>query len=199
VAAHLVALVSQFGYLAIFLGVGIESLGVPVPGETSLVIGAAVAGQGHLSPWGVGLAGMAGAVLGDNTGYWIGRRWGQRLFTVPGIRRLYSPERFATAETFFERRGWLAVFLGRFVALLRIFAGPLAGIHRMPWPRFLIANAAGAALWVGAVTAVGLVVGSNLDRAIRIVSRVGYAGLAVVALIVLAIVVRRVRRGRSHP
>lgn len=194
----LVTLVSQFGYLAVFLGVGIESLGIPVPGETSLVIGAVVAEQGHLSPWGVALAGLAGAVLGDNTGYWIGRRWGQRLFAAPAIRRVYSPARFAMAEAFFERRGWVAVFFGRFVALLRIFAGPLAGTHRMPWPRFAIANAAGAVVWVGAVTAVGLVVGSNLGRAIRIVSRAGYVGLALAALVVLVLVVRRVRRSRRE-
>lgn len=194
----LIALVSQFGYLAIFLGVGIESLGIPVPGETSLVIGAVVAAQGHLSPGGVALAGLAGAVLGDNTGYWIGRRWGQRVFAAPGIRRVYSPSRFARAERFFERRGWVAVFLGRFVALLRIFAGPLAGTHRMPWPRFVMANAAGAVVWVGAVTAVGLLVGSNLGRAISIVSRAGYAGLAVAAVLALALVVGRLRRNRRE-
>ncbi len=190
----LVTLVSQFGYLIVFIGVGMESLGIPVPGETSLVIGAAVAAQGHLAPWGVALAGFAGAVLGGNTGYWVGRRWGPRRLTVRGIRRLYSPERRARAESLFERRGWIAVFFGRFVALLRIFAGPLAGSHRMPWPRFLIANAAGGAVWVASVTTVGLLLGSNLDRAIRLVSRAGYAGLGIAAILAAAFVVWNVRR-----
>ena len=194
----LVNLVSQFGYLMVFLGVGVESLGIPVPGETSLVIGAAVAAQGHLAPWGVALAGFAGAVLGDNTGYWVGRRWGPRLLTVRGIRRLYSPERRARAESLFERRGWIAVFLGRFVALLRIFAGPLAGTHRMPWPRFLAANAAGGALWVAAVTTVGLLLGSNLGRAIRLVSRAGYAGLALAVILAAGFGISHLRRRRRE-
>jgi membrane protein DedA with SNARE-associated domain len=178
-----------------------ESLGVPVPGETSLVIGAVVAAQGHLAPWGVALAGFGGAVVGDNTGYWVGRRWGPRLLTVRGIRRLYSPERRARAESLFERRGWIAVFFGRFVALLRIFAGPLAGSHRMPWPRFLVANASGGAVWVAAVTTVGLLLGSNLGRAIRLVSRAGYAGLAIAVILAAGFGIRylrRRRRERSH-
>jgi membrane protein DedA with SNARE-associated domain len=194
----LVNLVSQFGYLIVFLGVGMESLGVPVPGETSLVIGAAVAAQGHLAPWGVALAGFGGAVVGDNTGYWVGRRWGPRLLTVRGIRRLYSPERRARAESLFERRGWIAVFFGRFVALLRIFAGPLAGSHRMPWPRFLVANASGGAVWVAAVTTVGLLLGSNLGRAIRLVSRAGYAGLAIAVILAAGFGIRYLRRRRRE-
>ena len=193
----LVTLVSQFGYLIVFIGVGIESLGIPVPGETSLVIGAAVAAQGHLAPWAVAAAGFAGAVAGDNTGYWVGRRWGQRLLTLPGIRRLYSPERRAAAENLFERHGGIAVFAGRFVALLRIFAGPVAGSQRMPWPRFLVANAAGGAVWVAAVTTVGLLLGSNLDRALRLVSRAGYAGLAI-AVVLAAAVLWRLRRRRRE-
>ena len=194
----LLNLVSQFGYLVVFVGVGIESLGIPVPGETSLVIGAAVAAQGRLEPWGVALAGFAGAVIGDNTGYWVGRRWGPRLLTMRGIRRLYTPERRARAEAMFERRGWIAVFFGRFVALLRIFAGPLAGSHRMPWPRFLVANATGGAVWVAAVTTVGLLLGSNLGRAIRLVSRAGYAGLALAVILAAGFGIWRLRRCRRE-
>lgn len=190
----LVNLVSQFGYLMVLVGVGIESLGIPVPGETTLVIGAAVAAQGHLEPWGVALSGFAGAVLGDNTGYWVGRRWGPRLLTVRGVRRLYAPERRAKAEDLFERRGWVAVFFGRFVALLRILAGPLAGSQHMPWPRFLVANAAGGAVWVAAVTTVGLLLGRNLGRAIRLVSRAGYAGLGIAVVLGAGYVIWRLRR-----
>lgn len=194
----LVTLVSQFGYVMVLVGVGIESLGIPVPGETTLVIGAAVAAQGHLEPWGVALAGFAGAVLGDNTGYWVGRRWGPRLLMVRGIRHLYSPARRARAEAVFERRGWVAVFFGRFVALLRILAGPLAGSHHMPWPRFLAANAAGAAVWVAAVTSVGLLLGSNLTRAIRLVSRAGYVGLAIAVVLAAGYGIWRLLRTRPN-
>ena len=192
----LVDLVGRLGYAIVFLGVGIESLGIPVPGETALVIGAVAAAQGHLHGWGVFLAGFAGAVVGDNIGYWVGRRWGRRLVTVPGLRLVYTPARMQAADDFFTRRGWLAVFLGRFVALLRIFAGPLAGLHGMHWPTFLVANAAGAALWVGTITLIGLAIGNNLDRALTIVSRTGYAGLAVAILAGAGYVAWRVRHER---
>lgn len=172
-------------------------MGVPVPGETALVIGAALAGQGRLSPVGVALAGWAGAVLGDNIGYWVFRRWGAHVLRWPGVRRVYDERRLATGERFFERWGVLAVFFGRFIAILRIFAGPLAGMNRMHWPRFLLANAAGGAVWVAVITTVGLLLGSNLDRAVTLVGRVGYVGLglAMVAGLVGVVAYRR-RRSR---
>jgi membrane protein DedA with SNARE-associated domain len=187
-----------FAYLIVFLGVGIESLGVPVPGETSLLVGVFLATQGRLSVPVVALVAWVGAVIGDNLGYAIGRRWGTRLVRLPAVRRVYSPERLQRAEALFERRGWLAVFTGRFIALLRIFAGPLAGIHRMPWPGFFVANATGGALWVAVIVVIGVLIGSNLDRAISLVGRVGYIGLGVAVLMVLAYVGVRVwRRRRS--
>jgi membrane protein DedA with SNARE-associated domain len=176
--------------------VGIESLGIPVPGETALLVGVFLATQGRLSVVLVALFAWIGAVGGDNIGYQIGRHWGTRLVRVPAIRRLYTPQRLERAEAFFERRGWLAVFGGRFVALLRIFAGPLAGMHRMPWPGFFVANAAGGACWVGAIVVVGVLIGNNLDRAISFVGRAGYIGLAGAVVVVGAYVAFRVWRAR---
>jgi phosphatidylglycerol lysyltransferase len=172
--------VGALAYVIVLLGVGIESMGVPVPGETVLIAGTLLAARGHLNP--AMLAGFAcfGAVTGDNIGYWVGRRWGHRLAGVPGVRRIYDERRIAVAESFFRRYGVLAVFLGRFVALLRIFAGPLAGMNGMSWPRFFAANLAGGVLWVGAVVTVVLLVG---DRAVTLVTRSGYAGLGVVAVL----------------
>ncbi|HZS15846.1 MAG TPA: DedA family protein [Candidatus Dormibacteraeota bacterium] len=195
---QLLHLVEHLGYLIVFLGVGIESLGVPVPGETALIIGAVLAAQGHLNPAGVAAAGLSGAVLGDNTGYLVGHRWGQRLISARGIRNVYDPRRVAVAERFFERHGWTAVFFGRFVAILRIFAGPLAGLHHMPWTHFLLANAAGGVIWVAAVVTAGLLVGGNLDHLIQLVSRAGYVGLAgVVVLGAVLYGVHRLRRRRE--
>lgn len=189
-----------FAYLIAFLGVGIESIGVPVPGETALLVGVFLATQGRLSVVLVALFAWVGAVAGDNVGYVVGRRWGTRLVEVRAVRRIYTPERLRRAEVFFERRGWLAVFGGRFVALLRIFAGPLAGMHRMPWPGFFLANAAGGALWVAVIVVVGVIIGDNLDRAVSIVGRVGYVGLGVaVAAVVLYVGVRLARRRRRTP
>ena len=158
---------------------GIESLGIPVPGETSLLVGVFLATQGRLSVPVVALVA------------WVGRRARRQprlrdrpaLGHAPGAaarrRTLLQPGAAARAEAFFERRGWLAVFTGRFIALLRIFAGPLAGMHRMPWPGFFVANAAGGATWVAAIVVVGVLIGNNLDRAISLVGRVGYIGLGV--------------------
>jgi membrane protein DedA with SNARE-associated domain len=195
---HLLDLVQHLGYLIVFLGVGIESLGVPVPGETSLIIGAVLAAQGHLNPAAVAAAGLAGAVLGDNTGYLVGHRWGHRLISARGIRRVYDPRRVAVAERFFARHGWTAVFFGRFIAILRIFAGPLAGLHRMPWPHFVLANMGGAVVWVAAVVTAGMLVGGNLDHIVSLISRAGYIGLGLaVALGVGLYVLHRVRKRRE--
>ena len=190
----LLDLVQRFGYLIVFLGVGVESMGVPVPGETVLIIGAVLAGHGHLDAPGVAVAGLLGAVLGDNTGYYIGRRWGRRLIATRAFRRIYNENRLAAAEDYFQRHGWTAVFIGRFIAILRIFAGPLAGLHHMPWRTFLIANASGAVLWVAAVVTAGLLVGGNLDHIVNLVSRAGYIGLALIAALVMLFVAWRVAR-----
>ncbi len=195
-------LLKVIGLPLVFFGVGIESMGIPIPGETVLVIAAVAAGHGTLVPWQVALCAWAGAVIGDNVGYALGRHYGERFWMLPGIRRFYHPRRVERAESFFKRRrGWVVVFLARFVAILRIFAGPIAGISRMHWRSFLLANAFGGACWVAAVMAVGLLVGSNLHRAIKIVTDAGYIGLAVVVLLALGAALlwfRHERRRRNE-
>ncbi len=177
-------LLKLIGLPLVFFGVGIESMGIPIPGETVLVIAAVAAGHGTLVPWQVALCAWAGAVIGDNMGYALGHHYGEHFWMLPGVRRFYHPTRIERAESFFKRRrGWLVVFGARFVAILRIFAGPIAGISHMHWRAFLLANALGGACWVAAVMAVGLLVGSNLHRAIKIVESGGYVALAVVVLL----------------
>jgi membrane protein DedA with SNARE-associated domain len=185
VLTTLVQHVGPLSYLIVLLGVGMESTGIPIPGETVLVAASLLTlpAAGSLSPMGVAAAAWTGAVLGDNLGYLAGRRWGHRLMRHPAVQRLYDERRLATAERFFRRFGVLAVFGGRFVAILRIFAGPLAGMHRMPWPRFLAANLLGGALWVGAVVAAVQVAGPG---AVSLVSRSGWLGLAAVAVVLAA-------------
>lgn len=190
---------TRLGYLLPLAGVGAESAGLPVPGETALLVSAVLAGDGRLAPWGVALAGFTGAVLGDNLGYWAGRRFGLRLARLPVLRRLYTPDRLAAAERLSAGRGaFTAVFLARFAVVLRVLGGPLAGMHRMPWPRFLLANAAGAAVWTGLVVTAGLLIGGNLHRAHALLTWAGLAGLAVAALSVAVMVMLARRRSRSH-
>ncbi|MGI8847558.1 MAG: DedA family protein [Candidatus Dormibacteria bacterium] len=195
----LMDLATRYGYIVVFLGVGAESMGVPVPGETTLLVGAVLAGHGNLSPWLVGGVGWLGAVVGDNIGYAVGRRWGGRLLRLRFVQRVYRPEHLQRAERFFDKHGWAAVFFGRFVAILRIFAGPLAGLHHMPWTHFVAANAAGAAVWVTTIVIIGLLIGSNLDAAANLVARMGYVGLGLTVVAVISIMATRalLRRRRA--
>ena len=143
-------------YLTVGLVVGIESLGIPLPGEIVLVSAALLASRHEvdIAPGGIALAATIGAVIGDSIGYAIGRRYGMGLFAWAGRKmpRHFGPAHVRAAERLFARWGVLAVFFGRFVAVLRIFAGPLAGALHMPYPRFLVANVLGGACWATVTT-----------------------------------------------
>ncbi len=155
-------------YLVVCGVVGVESLGVPLPGEIVLVTAALMSSQHDLAvnPIGVGVAAVVGAVVGDSIGYTIGRRFGMPLFDRLGRRfpKHFGPGHVALAERLFGRWGARAVFFGRFIALLRIFAGPLAGALKMHYPRFLAANVSGAMCWAGGTTAVVYFAGMAAER-----------------------------------
>lgn len=144
-------------YLVVALAVGIESLGVPIPGETALISAVLLVSTHQLSasPLWIGVAGAGAAIVGDSIGYAIGHKWGHDLFDWLGRKfpRHFGPDHVAFAERIFNRWGVLAVFVGRFIALLRIFAGPLSGALRMRYGKFLAANAAGGICWAGGITA----------------------------------------------
>ena len=139
---------SSYGYLVVFLLVMIESIGVPVPGETALVGAALYAGSTHnLEIWLVIAVAIAGAVLGDNVGFAIGRYGGARLLLRYGHRVRLHEGRLKIGIWLFRRHGGKVVFWGRFVSILRTWAAFLAGANHMDWPRFLFFNAAGGAVW----------------------------------------------------
>jgi membrane protein DedA with SNARE-associated domain len=168
-------------YLMVGLVVGVESLGIPLPGEIVLMSAALLSSQGHVNPWLVGASAIFGAVAGDSVGYSIGHKGGKPLLDRLGARfpRHFSPGHVAAAERSFQRWGMWAVFFGRFVALLRIFAGPLAGVLKMPYWKFLIANALGGVVWAGGTTAVIYYVGKVAEPWLK---RFGYFGLAAAVL-----------------
>ena len=155
-------------YLMVGGVVGVESLGVPLPGEIVLVSAALMSSHHDLAvnPVGVGVAAVIGAVVGDSIGYAIGRRFGLPLFDRLGRRfpRHFGPGHVALAEKLFNRWGVRAVFFGRFIALLRIFAGPLAGALNMHYRRFLAANVSGAVCWAGGTTALVYFAGVAAER-----------------------------------
>jgi membrane protein DedA with SNARE-associated domain len=174
---------AALAYLVVGLVVGVESMGVPLPGETTLIAAALLASQGELDlVWVIGAASL-GAIIGDSVGYYLGRRAGRGLFDRLGRRsHHFSTDRIARAERYFGKYGVWTVFFGRFVALLRIFAGPMAGSLRMPYPRFLGANAAGGIAWSATIGLVAYKVGDSADR---IFSRVSIWALAVAGVVLL--------------
>src|ERR1700744_5535109 len=179
-------------YLVVGGVVGVESLGVPLPGEIILVSAALMSSHHDLAvnPVGVGLAAVIGPVIGDSIGYSIGRRFGLPLFDKLGQRfpKHCGPGHVMLAERLFNRWGVRAVFFGRFIALLRIFAGPLAGALKMPYPRFLAANVSGGICWAGGTTALVYFAGMAAERWmerfswIALVIAVAIGGIAAILL-----------------
>lgn len=186
-------------YLIVGGVIGVESLGVPFPGEIVLVGAALLAStQHHIDPIWVGVAASAGAIIGDSIGYAIGRRYGNRIFAWAGRKfpKHFAPEHVEKAREVFNRRGAWAVFFGRFIALLRILSGPLAGSLHMHYRKFLFANAAGGILWAGGTTALIYYLGVVAEKWL---SRFSWIGLIVAVLLGIAVTVvvrRRMARTR---
>jgi membrane protein DedA with SNARE-associated domain len=153
-------------YLVVFAVIGIESLGIPLPGEIALVSGALLAALGTTNVWWVAVAASAGAIVGDSIGYTIGRRGGRQLLLRLGRRfpRHLGPPHLARAERTFDRWGVWAVFFGRFVALLRVLAGPLAGALGVPYGKFLVANATGGIIWASGTAILIYEAGQAADK-----------------------------------
>ncbi len=180
-------------YAVVALVIGVESLGIPLPGEIVLVSAALLSSQhSGVNPFVLGACATAGAVIGDSIGYAIGRKGGRPLLAWLGKKfpSHFSEGHVATAERSFEKWGMWAVFVGRFIALLRIFAGPLAGVLQMPYWKFLIANLLGGICWAGGTTAVVYYVGIVAEDWLK---RFSYVGLAAAVLFGLAsmLIVRR--------
>jgi membrane protein DedA with SNARE-associated domain len=150
-SSHIVHLVATYGLLAIAVIIALESMGLPLPGESVLALAALYAAHHGQSIVAVVASAAAGAIVGDNVGYWIGREFGYRLLRSYGSRIGLSPGKIKLGQYLFLRHGAKVVFLGRFVAILRVLAAVLAGVNRMDWRRFLLANAAGAVLWASVV------------------------------------------------
>ncbi len=190
---------NNYGYLAVAGLVLIEDFGVPVPGETVLILGAVYAGSGRLSIVLVVLLGFLGAVVGDNIGFAIGRYGGRRLVDRWGRYILLTPERMDKATAFFERHGGKVITIARFVEGLRQANGIVAGTTGMHWAKFLAFNALGAALWVGVWSAVGYFSGSHITTIYNTASRYSTYLAIAVAVAIIALIVRQLVRRRRRP
>jgi len=183
----LLPLLHRWGYGLIFGAMLLESAGLPLPGETVTLMGGYAAGSGQMHLAGVIAAAATGAILGDNIGYWVGRRFGwSLLLRVARLLRL-SPDQLEPWRARFLRHAGLSVFLGRFVAVLRVLAGPMAGAVRMPYGRFLLCNLAGALLWASSMVSLAWLAGRwvPIERLLSGVVQFGLGALLLVLVLVL--------------
>ena len=184
-------LLETYGYLAVLLLVGLESLGIPLPGETALLTASAYAAAGHLSIVGVIAAAAVGAVLGDAGAYWIGRTGGLALIRRYGRFLRVDDAKLERAQDFFRRHGGKTVFFGRFVSLLRMLAALLAGVTRMPYGRFSLYNATGGICWALLFGSLGYGFGRQLPRLEHAIGQAGALVVLLAALLVALILVGR--------
>jgi membrane protein DedA with SNARE-associated domain len=189
---------SSYGYLGVALTVFVEGFGVPAPGETAIIAGAGTAGHGGLNIVLVAAVAFAAAVCGDSVGYLIGRLGGRRLVLRYGRFLRLTPERFAKVEAFMGRNGPKVVAGARFVEGLRQLNGLVAGSTGMPWPRFVLFNAIGAAAWVGVWSTAGYVAGDHWEAISKVVHRFEPYAIAALVLVVAAVVGLRLRRRRRR-
>ncbi|MGP8000536.1 MAG: DedA family protein [Streptosporangiaceae bacterium] len=183
-------LIETYGYWLLFALIAAESLGVPLPGETALIIAGTYAGHTHkLSPWAIFAVASAAAIIGDNIGYWIGDQGGYRLARRYGPKIRLDERKLKTARYLFDRHGVLVVFFGRFVSVLRAYAAFLAGVGKMRWRLFLPANAAGGLVWAGAYTLASYLAGDALQHMSGTINWI-LGGVAVIAIVAALLVVR---------
>jgi len=188
---------NHYGYLAVTGLVLLEDFGVPVPGETVLILGAVYAGSGRLNIALVALLGFLGAVVGDNIGFAIGHFGGRRLVERFGRYIFLTPERLDKATAFFERHGGKIIVVARFIEGLRQANGIIAGTSGMHWARFLAFNAIGAALWVAVWTSVGYFSGSHINSIYNTATRYSTYLAIALGVLLLAYIARRILRHRK--
>jgi membrane-associated protein len=171
----------NYGYWAVFGGILLENLGIPLPGETVTVVGGFLAGSEELNYWLVLSSAITGAVIGGTCGYWIGRYAGWPFLLRLGRLFRISQERLLEVKDQFSQNAAKAVFFGRFIALLRIFAGPLAGIAEMSYGKFFLYNLAGATVWAFVMVTLAFFVGRiiPLEQLVAGVAKFGIAALLV--------------------
>ena len=182
-------------YAVVAVVIGMESLGIPLPGEIALVSAALLTASGVTNVWWVAASASFGAIVGDSIGYAIGHRGGRALLVRLG-RRFPShlgPPQLAKAEAIFQRWGVWAIFFGRFIALLRIFAGPLAGALRVPYGKFLLANAGGGIVWATGTTFAIYAAGRAAEKWLQ-----SFSWVALVVAVVVGVTTTLILRHRAR-
>ena len=177
-------LIATYGYFAVFALIALESIGIPLPGETALIAASIYAGSTHRLDI-IAIAGVAAAaaIIGDNGGYWLGRRGGGALAARHGHLVRLDGRKLKVGRYLFARHGGKVVFFGRFISVLRTYAAFLAGLNRMPLARFAAANAAGGMLWAVGYAAAAYAIG---NAAASLGSLVTLVGLGITTVLTVA-------------
>jgi membrane protein DedA with SNARE-associated domain len=178
--------IHEHGVAAVFVVLFFESFGVPLPGESLLIVAAILASRGEISFYALCFSAWSGAVLGDNAGYLAGRMLGQGIIWRFGAKIGLNAERLHKAEAAFARYGPVTVAFARFVNVLRQLNGVVAGTLKMDWRRFVAFNALGAALWVGVWTVAGSYLGSHETELVRLAHKLGLLGAIIVSVMLFA-------------
>lgn len=191
---YLVGFLQQYGYALVFVSIFLESTGLPFPGESILIAAGIMAGHGQLDVHLIFLSSWIAGTLGDNCGYYLGHRFGQRFILRYGRRLRITPAKYSYVEREFQRWGPPIVLVARFILILRQLCGLAAGTLRFPWWRFLFFNATGAALWSAAYTYGAYFFGNQVDRVLH-GNPWAYAALAAVFIGLTLATILRFRRG----
>jgi membrane-associated protein len=195
--AAILGVSSSLGYLLPAI-IGLESMGVPSPGETALVLAAVLASQGKLQIWLVLLIGVSSAIIGDNIGYLLGRRLGREVLAAPGPFQKHRMRAIAAGDQFFARHGPKAVFLGRWIALVRFAAAWLAGINAMPFRQFFFWNALGGITWGVTFGLAGYFGGDAAAKVLQKAGVIGAIALGVVVIVGFGYIKLRERRAANR-
>jgi membrane protein DedA with SNARE-associated domain len=184
-----------YGYRAVFFGVMLENAGLPIPGETILLISGYFSATGEFNIALVMLSAACGAVIGDNIGFALGHHFGRKAILRVGKYIFLTPERFEYMDSYFQKHGNKTILVARFITGLRVFAALLAGASNMKWRVFLAYNVAGAIIWSIVITLLGFVFGQSLPILIRWVGRSGT--ILLVLLIIAAFISWRIYKHRA--
>jgi len=186
----IIELVKNYGYWVVGIGIFLECMGVPFPGETSLVLGGVAASLGHLNLALVIIIASAAAVLGDNMGYFVGKKFGRKIIKKFEHFPLFHYKHIERAEKFFKKHGNKTVFIGRFTAILRTYAALFAGIFDMHYSTFFIYNLSGGVLWAIIFGFVGFLIGNNLPLIGKILMEFNVVIFVMIGLIAAGLLIR---------